>query len=460
MISSQSITNRSPSSTISPQSTSSPSPNPAGPSPRSTTSSKSSPQSTTSSGTSKLRPLLPKPAGFTPPASASPSSGAAGQKSKMDKTTRRANAGSKKGPFTVDGGGGKASTGVNPNPTPNAPNHPRTPANAATPSRQSLSSPSTPMISPRLTQRSSFPYPPNPVSTHPYHIPSQTPGRRSRESSTYTDYSSLTSPNVATLDGGFGSNGGRHAFSPMNSSGLAQYPRQNVQPGMSTTPIEPPPSPWGPSAMQNPFDWIQPAPSIPQWPASDPTDNSSNTTTNSNNNDNGADSIDPAIFDTLAELIKQSQARATSSSSGPFDFMGALESLATTPASPQSSNAPGMPQSLLTRRLQQQQTPNPRHHGAGLGMGDHGGFGSSRMAQPNIPQITQPDASLGVLSTPPQSFNSRFNGNHGPRPTNHTLAGPANGWPLPDRGMVFNETPITTPEGSEHGTNSPVDVSA
>jgi GATA-binding protein len=251
------------------------------------------------------------------------------------------------------------------------------------------------------------------------------------------------------------------------------------------------------AAMQNAVAW----PEIPQqqtpnqqhfqqqlsssfqpqsFPGSQQSFNEPSASTSNENNPNSNDEIDPALFDTLAELIEQSQKQANgSTTTSPFDFMGALSQapspqaapLAPPPPPPQSVS--GMSQSLLTRRLQQ-------HQGGANGM-------NSQQPPPNqslfnlqnvlgtSPSVQQPhhlqqqhqsplsgslpgshmSSSLGALPTPPPSFGSSMNASRQVK----VEQSPKTPWPLPERAPAYSETPATTPGGSDHGMHSPADVS-
>lgn len=373
--------------------------------------------------------------------------------------------------------------------------------------------------------KSSFPYPqtnPNNINTNfpSFQVPGPVPvGRRSREGSMFSNHDGLAMSAPATpVESPYNPN--RHAFSPMHSSGLTSsfqnqphlagaFPGNAFPSTLSTTPLEPPPTwmqtaasvggiDWN-AAMQNAVAW----PEIPQqqtpnqqhfqqqlsssfqpqsFPGSQQSYNDPSASTHNENASNVNDDIDPALFDTLAELIEQSQKQANgSTTTSPFDLMGALSQapspqaapLAPPPPPPQGSS--GMSQSLLTRRLQ--------HHQGGAN-----GMNNNQQPPPNqslfnlqnvlgtSPSVQQPQhmqqphqqsqlsgslpgthmsGSFGPLPTPPPSFGSSMNTSRQVK----MEQSPKTPWPLPERAPAYSDTPVTTPGGSDHGIHSPVDVS-
>ena len=171
----------------------------------------------------------------------------------MDKLPWRTSSSGKKGPFTVDSGGGR----------PVQPGHPA-------PNRRS--NPTTPVMSPTQRQRAAFAMPSLPQNAQSF------------------DSSTISGP-PTPLEGVYGS---RHPFSPVNSSGLASsFPnlgQHSALSSLSTTPIEPPTA-WA----MNTFNWTDPA---QPWAGPQPETGPH------------ADNIDPALFDDLAELIAQSQTKS------------------------------------------------------------------------------------------------------------------------------------------------------
>jgi hypothetical protein len=313
----------------------------------------------------------------------------------MDKLPWRSTGG-RKGPFTVDSGG----TGAR------GKERPITATATATGTGARHSNPPTPLASPAT--RHGF----GPQS---YGIP--VPGRQSREGSMYPD--STPTP-VTPIDGGSGS---RHSFTPVAYSGFnASYNAKYNS--LSTTPIEPPPSPWGTPA----FDFSK-VPTPMPWMAQ---------------SELQPDVIDPNIFSNLADLIESGQASDTPAS---FNFATSQHHTPTFTA-PMNPSPPTTfaPTSLLTRRIQEQQSQafQPQTF-QGLG----------NIPQP--PHTTPTPAALLAqatalnMPTPPQSFSSSFGTSNGMQSKSH--------WPM-DRTMMYNETPVTTPGGSDQGFGSPADVSS
>ncbi|WWD17399.1 hypothetical protein CI109_101840 [Kwoniella shandongensis] len=314
----------------------------------------------------------------------------------MDKLPWRTTSGGKKGPFTVDSGGGQNSGAVNAKPS-------RVPERPPSASSSRHSNPSTPAMSPSIPiNRHSFPYPPQPYST----------GRQSFEGSGSQHHSVANTPTPLTpLDQSVGRNG----FSASPYGHQYNGIRQN-QPQLSTTPIEPPPSPWDGSA-QNAFDWST-LPSPTNW-LPHPTVQQNST----NNSVNGDAPLDPGIFASLVDLVEQSHSKATDGNS--LDFISPF--LSSPPAPPQAGA------SLLSRRLQNQQIPSTS---------------------------AVPPMSTGIVADPAGLNGHRPFGNvsFAQSPSGNSLgasgSGPLTPWPLPERAMGYMDTPATTPGGGDSPADS------
>ena len=395
--------------------TSTPSPPITGPSPRSNTSSKSSPQSTTSTTSTRLRPLLPKPSARDASAAATSVKAAGGT---MDKLPWRTSGG-KKGPFTVDSGGGKRP----PSQVPQGVDRPRSSAS------NRHSNPSTPAMSPPSSiHRHGFVAPPPPQArAFPYH-PQPLTMPHSREGPMYGEPvtgSAPTTPieyaNSAAI---------RNAFAALSQPNPA-YPTYAplMRPPMSgtTTPLDPPPEAWSMAGLNAPDSSF---------------DQQNNEFLASLGfGDVGANDMDPNVLNALTELIEQTSSKAVGPSNNAFDLSSALDAFAAQhpPAAPPAPQ----PSSLLTRRMQQ---PPPPGHIPVPQQNGHNPFpqGMSQSITPTGPSILH-DPSLGILPTPPQSFSSTFTFSSG-----RGTGGPTTPWSLPDR-PVFSDTPVTTPAGSDHG---------
>ncbi|WWC94048.1 hypothetical protein V866_000886 [Kwoniella sp. B9012] len=494
------------------------SPDVSGPSPRSTTSSKSSPVSTNSGSsttTQKLRPLLPKP---IKPSPAPPGSGPAarskptgrsgssnsqrgvgshqqnhttnnhtGSSGNMDKLPWRTSSGGKKGPFTVDSGGGKHHHQQQHQHV--SPRNQRQPERPPSASSSRHSNPPTPAMSPAVPinrKNGSFAYPSQPYPSFPQ--VSTSAGHHSREGS-YHQSSIATTPtpltpidSITALSASAGGNafsfgaqasslgpssvGGPSQSSYGPSSYNSQYARsapnkRNLpqgQPALSTTPLDPPPSPWtnqnnsGMLQNQPAFDWSN----LPN-PSSWLTPESTQPAPVEEN------AVDPGIFDTLAELVQQSQEKATNGAA--FDFSANFPA----PGS-SSSSIPSMPStsqnstSLLSRRLQNQQNSNTSPPSNG----------NNNMYQNSVPppsgSFSDSISSLTGYGTPGSYGNMNFSQFAPPQqqqqqqfqqPQRKNSTAPSTPWPLPDRLGGYVETPVTTPGGSDFGGfNSPVELSA
>jgi GATA-binding protein len=291
--------------------------------------------------------------------------------------------------------------------------------------------------------------PPNPTHTQPYtSVPGPIPVGRSREGSIFSnaDYSNMPSPLTPVEgQGPFGSSASHGGFTPVNNSLSNSFHSQHFA-SLSTTPLDPPPSPWG--TQGNMFEWTPP-PNMSSSPWS-----------NAPPGQDNAENLDPEIFNSIAEIISQNQSEPNSLSSS-FDMLNQLNG--TSPhnhAGPSQhqigSSGPGMSQSLLSRRMQQhQQSAQSQQSSPQPGFGfqpGHSSSGSGSMSTTPTHNMLNNVPGLGVLPTPPQSYGStQFSKSQNQ---------PKTSWPLPDRAMAYNQTPVTTPGGSEHGYGSPVDVSS
>ncbi|KAL7421551.1 Sodium- and chloride-dependent GABA transporter 1 [Cryptotrichosporon argae] len=390
-----------PSATIS---ANTPSPPFAVPSPRSTASSKGSPQSTTSStSAAKYRPLLPRPIAPRPKAiRPAPQSSAPPQANgSMKANAWRTSSGSQGGRFTVDSGGtpSTAPSPVASSSRPMAPPGPMpmpvVPSRPPSAASSRHSNPPTPFAPMSPANRNYFPPPPppsvpaSPQQGWPY-VPQPIAGPSSVPYFDPTSFSTTPTP-LTPLEFG-------KSFTPQAQPSFAtQYAqaRQN-RPAVSTTPLDPPPSPW--TTVDQPFDFS----ALEQVWATQPQPDQASP----------LDSLDPALFSSLADMIEQSQQKA--SVSAPMNFFGALD--------PRPPPAPVPAPSLLTRRMQQHQQ-------------------AQEYAAPAPPL----DPEMGVLPTPPQSFTSSFSYPKG-----------KGQW---QSGAPF-ETPATTPAGSDVGVSSPAETSS
>ncbi|WWC70300.1 uncharacterized protein I206_104250 [Kwoniella pini CBS 10737] len=398
----------------------------------------------------------------------------------MDKLPwRTSTSGSKKGPFTVDSGGGRNS-------------HPQThqqhnkhvsPRNQRPPERPPSSSssrhsnPSTPAMSPAVPinrNSGTFPYPSQSYQSFPQM--STSAGHHSREgsyhqSSLATTPTQLTpldtvtgmSPSVGTNAFSFGAQSSSLGPSPVGPSSLGpssytshhgrsinkrnNQSHNNVQLPLSTTPLEPPPTSWGNNVNnygqnQPAFDWSN-LPNPSNWLSQD--------IPQQHTVDENA--VDPGIFDTLAELVQQSQDKATNGAS--FDFSNSYQSQGAL-----SSSIPSMPStshnnaSLLSRRLQSQQNnlaPNINNN-------------LQTSVPPPSGSFTDSVSSLGGFATPSSYGNLNFQqfsqNQQSPQqqqlPQRKDSQSVSTPWPLPDRVGGYIETPVTTPGGSDFGAyNSP-----
>ncbi|WRT66253.1 uncharacterized protein IL334_003206 [Kwoniella shivajii] len=390
----------------------------------------------------------------------------------MDKLPWRTSSGGKKGPFTVDSGGGvqhhvKSKSQRLPDRPPSA-------------SSSRHSNPSTPAMSPvvPINRTGSFAYPSQPYPSFPQ--VSTSAGHHSREGSFHYNngQSSIsTTPTPLTpIDTitGLSASAGQGAVSfgsqPLSSSlgpspvgpssvGPSSYGSQHGrsyskrthQSPLSTTPLDPPPSAWTNLANnnipQNPpsFDWSN-LPNPSSWLSQE---NIQPATIDEN-------AVDPGIFDTLAELVQQSQEKAAAGTS--YDLSGSF-SYGASPSSsfPSISSAPTHNTSLLSRRLQNQQdnnTANPN------------GNDIYSSVPPPSGSYTDSISSLTGYATPGSYGNFNFSQvnqtqqqqqQQQPQRQNSGTA-PSTPWPLPDRLGGYNETPVTTPGGSDFGGfNSPVE---
>ncbi|OCF36733.1 hypothetical protein I316_01329 [Kwoniella heveanensis BCC8398] len=295
----------------------------------------------------------------------------------MDKLPWRTTSGGKKGPFTVDSGGGHSSSQ----------NHghshrgQRMPDRPPSSSSSRHSNPSTPAMSPALPinakhQQHNYAYPAQPYPAFPQLATSGShPSREGSFINNNGNSSIATTPtpltpldHTAALSISTGRNSfslGGHSSSYSSPHGRS-FPKQTQPtPGLSTTPLEPPPS-WNSvtqmnsSQPQQAFDWTN-LPNPTSWlPPAESPQSSSNIT----------DGLDPSIFATLADLVNQSQNQAQPQNQNqpkpdvgsPLDFSGSfLNQAGSSSSSSLPSSAAQVPQpaaSLLSRRMQNQQQMN------------------------------------------------------------------------------------------------------
>ncbi|WVQ72606.1 hypothetical protein IAR50_002164 [Cryptococcus sp. DSM 104548] len=315
----------------------------------------------------------------------------------MDKIPWRTTSGGKKGPFTVDGGGGQPSR------------HARGPERP--PSRQQ-SNPPTPAMSPSIPiNRHSFPYPPQAYPAFPQSSSYGKSGSfhgNDHHSSISTTPTPMTPIDITTAQ-------------PRNSFQQAASRSKRNSHLVSTTPIEPPPSPWSGGFFgqsdNDAFDWS----SLP---------NSASWLSPQQSKQTNHDELDPSIFASLAHIVESQNQNAAST-----DMMGVLES-PKSPAGAHShahSHSHSSGASLLSRRLQHQQ-------------GNHTNGEHDILADP---------AALGAFPASPHSYNHVSFAHPGGK----TGKG-ATPWPVSERAGAQGETPATTPgAGSEPWVNSPKESS-
>nr|WRH23632.1 GATA type zinc finger protein asd-4 [Naematelia aurantialba] len=349
----------------------------------------------------------------------------------MDKLPWRTSSGAKKGPFTVDSGGG---------PSKRNSQHGSIPERPPSASSSRHSNPPTPLVSPATSQRANFAHPANPANpSQPFAIPQ---GRQSREGSLHVsnDFSSIaTTPTPVTPVETFTAGASRNAFSPgvTSSSFAAQYAasRATRQPQLSTTPLDPPPSPWTTHSNSAGFtlDWAN-SPNVPWSSLAGPSEELKDMT----------EAFDPSVFSSLADLIEQTQAKTVQPGSAPFNFMGALD-----PPSQSTSPAPAGSQgnsSLLSRRMQQ--GPNASKSSTPSSFQSAGSLSTNYQSNTSANQF-MPESSPAHGSTPLNHYNPQFGSMPNPQ------AGAFPHWP--ERQVSFAETPVTTPGGSDFGIGSPFD---
>jgi hypothetical protein len=202
------------------------------------------------------------------------------------------------------------------------------------------------------------------------------------------------------------------------------------------------------------------------------------------------DMLDPQVFNSLAELLIQSQNSSQSQQQyqqqlpqihqqqqqqqsqqqqqESFDLLSALahaqgqmQSQQSTPHQVGSENSNSA--SLLTRRMQQAQAQPQYSRPNSVGGSAHGTPNTSSTPQYSSPtyvnqQQTMLDpASMGRFPTPPQAFSSSFQQQNGQ--SLKSSSNPTTPWPLQDRQLGYSSTPVTTPGGSEYAYTSPVEVS-
>jgi GATA-binding protein len=180
----------------------------------------------------------------------------------------------------------------------------------------------------------------------------------------------------------------------------------------------------------------------------------------------GNEEIDPALFETLAKLLEQSDENKEGGggNQAEFDLMAALQHAMNDPANqgaaiassapvapvpapmPAQQNGPGMSQSLLTRRLQQQgpsQLVQNTYPSLNL---------NTNLAGPAVQPGSLPVNAVNVgyngTTSPAQGLGSSFNN------MRHSVGSQSSNWPVPERAMPWTDTPVSTPGGSE--LNSPI----
>ncbi|WVN88225.1 uncharacterized protein L203_103426 [Cryptococcus depauperatus CBS 7841] len=397
-------------------------------SPRPVTSSKPFPISTTSTSTggtgSKLRPLLPKPSASWEPSLRPVSSATKAQQiaaARMDKLPWRTTSGGKKGPFTVDAGGGHEGkpNGLIPERPPPAVCH-------------SSNSP-TPALSPFVISRENYAFP-----SQPFALFSQASRNVGQNSSTHgNDHPSrvTASTPLTPIDiTGISANGPQGGLSQSAQSHYSASRSKRNASLVSTTSIEPPHSPWRGSFMQqaadyggdlNEYDW--PSLSSPtNWP------------TSTDQNFDVKEALDPSVFASLADLVEQSQTNGSSNNSmGMLKASNTSTSLARSSETTQPMSNIVTGPSLLSRRLQQ----NAHTNGA---------------ADASLSILADPSLLTGIPG-PRQQFGNVHFAQQGKTEKNLTPKPPLTPWPLPERVNTFNETPVTTPGGNDRGINSPVE---
>ena len=301
----------------------------------------------------------------------------------------------------------------------------------------------------------------------------QMPAGPSRENSMYGNngLSSIsTTPNPMTpIENSFSSSVGRN-FGPasfgnsFNSFGTSPYMTSG---NGSTTPVDPPPG-WGVSPAQptDAFNWAHMPPQM-SAPQQQP-----------QMNNEMPDMLDPQVFNSLAELLSQSQSsnhqpqqsqqqqQYQTQQQESFDLLSALthaqgQMQSQQPAMAQVGSENSNSASLLTRRMQQAQ---PQYSRPGsVGGSAHGTPNTSSTPQYSSPtyatqqQSMLDPASMSQFPTPPQNFSSSFQQQHGR--SLKSSSNPTTPWPLQDRQLGYSGTPVTTPGGSEYAYTSPVEVS-
>ncbi|ODO08802.1 GATA type zinc finger protein asd-4 [Cryptococcus wingfieldii CBS 7118] len=320
----------------------------------------------------------------------------------MDKLPWRTTSGGKKGPFTVDGGGGQASRGNTRGPE-------------RSPSRQQ-SNPPTPAMSPSIPiNRHSFPYPPQAYPAFPQSSSFGKSGSfhgNDHHSSMSTTPTPMTPIEITTAQL-------RNSYHQGTHQSTSRSKRNSHL--VSTTPIEPPPSPWSGGLFgqsdNDAFDWSS-LPSSASW-----------LPPQQNKQINNDEPLDPSIFASLAQIVESQSQRANMAST---DMMNVLDT--TSPKSSGGAHSHSSGVSLLNRRMQHQQGNHAN--------GDH------------IPGILADPASLGAFPGSPHSYNHVSFAHPGGKNGKGAANGqPLTPWPLSERAQ--GETPATTPGGSESWVNSP-----
>jgi hypothetical protein len=288
---------------------------------------------------------------------------------------------------------------------------------------------------------------------------------------------------MTPIDNSFSSSVGRN-FGPAsfgnsftNSFGTSPYMSSA---NGSTTPVDPPPS-WGTAQATDAFNWAH---MPPQMSAPQQRQQQQQAT------DDMTDMLDPQVFNSLAELLIQSQNSTQSQQQyqqqlpqihqqqqqqqsqqqqqESFDLLSALAQ-----AQSQMQSQQPMPQqqvgsengnsaSLLTRRMQQAQAQPQYSRPNSVGGSANGTPNTSTTPQYSSPtyvnqQQTMLDpASMGRFPTPPQTFSSSFQQQNGR--SIKSSSNPTTPWPVQDRQLSYSGTPVTTPGGSEYAYTSPVEV--
>ncbi|WVF71596.1 hypothetical protein IAT40_006404 [Kwoniella sp. CBS 6097] len=391
----------------------------------------------------------------------------------MDKLPWRTTSSGKKGPFTVDSGGG---AGQSHGPSQSHGHRgQRLPERPPSSSSSRHSNPSTPAMSPALPinnrkQQHNFAYPAQPYPAFPQLATSGShPSREGSFINNNGNSSIATTPTPLTpLDhsAALSISAGRNSFSlgghssSYNSPHGRSFPKP-TQPtaGLSTTPLDPPPS-WNSmtqintSQPQQAFDWTNlPNPSSWLPPAESPQSSA-----------NAVDGLDPSIFATLADLVNQSQNQNQNQLKpdigSPLDFSGNFLNQAASSSTSLPSSVPQVPQpapSLLSRRMQSQ----PQVNGLAMSNESHNAYNTS------VP----PPSGAFVGSTPspvtfatPGSYGSASFTQQPQLLTSRGGTVPSTPWQMNERGsgMGYGESPAATSGAGDFvgSFHSPAEASA